>query len=74
MAKDAEQIPDRNNRCIQALKHTIQLSNRPNLLALKVHLTEFTQREAERNFDNLLMDLYLQFIEHHLRKRLNSLE
>jgi hypothetical protein len=38
-------------------------------LTLKAHLIAFTQREAERNFSNQLIGLYLQLIEQHLKKK-----
>ncbi len=69
MATHAEETLHHNNTCIQALKDTILLSNRNNLLTLKAHLIAFTQREAERNFSNQLIGLYLQLIEQHLKKK-----
>jgi hypothetical protein len=70
MAKRSEETLHRNNTCIQALKDTIVLSNRNNLLMLKAYLLAFTQREAERNFHNKLIDLYLQLIEQQLKREL----
>lgn len=69
MAKRSEETLHHNNTCIQALRDTIVLSNRNNLLTLKAYLIAFTEREAERNFNNKLIDLYLQFIEQHLKNR-----
>ena len=69
MANHAEKRLSRNNLSIQALKDTILLSNRTTLLTLKAGLLAFTDREAERNFDNLLIGIYLQLIDQHLRKK-----
>jgi hypothetical protein len=69
MAKHSEETLHRNNSCILALKETIILSNRDNLLTLKASLIEFTQREAQRNFPNKLISLYVQLIDQHLKKK-----
>lgn len=69
MAKSSEETLHRNNACIQALKDTILLSNRNNLLTLKACLIAFTQREAERNFHNNLIGLYLQLIDQRLKNK-----
>lgn len=69
IAKNTEETIYRNNICIQSLKDTIITSNRRNLLLLKQYLTEFTQREAERNFENNLIGLYLQLIEQRLKNK-----
>jgi hypothetical protein len=69
MAKHSEETIHRNNTCIQSLKDTIIMSNRKNLLLLKDYLTEFTQRETERNFKNNLIGLYLQLIEQQLKNK-----
>ncbi len=69
MAKQAEESLHRNNKCIQGLKHIIMVSNRDNLLTLKASLLAFTQREEERNFKIPMIDLYLQLIEQHLKKK-----
>lgn len=67
MAKHSEETIHRNNACIQSLRDTIIISNRRNLLLLKEYLTEFIHREAERDFTNNLIELYLQLIEQRLR-------
>ena len=69
MAKNAEETIHQNNTCIQSLKETIITSNRKNLLLLKDYLTEFTQRESERNFKNNLIGLYLQLIDQRLKNK-----
>ena len=69
MVKHSEETLHRNNTCILALKNTIVESNRNNLLAIKAHLLAFTNREAERDFHNGLIELYLKLIEQHLRKK-----
>ena len=69
MAKHSEETLHRNNTCIQALKETILLSNRDALLMLKASLVEFTQREAQRNFSNNLISLYLQLIDQRLKNK-----
>ena len=69
MAKNTEETIHQNNTCIQSLKDTIIMSNRRNLLLLKDYLIEFTQREAERNFENNLISLYLQLIDQQLKNK-----
>lgn len=68
-AQHSEQRLDRNNACLQVLKDTILQANRNRLLALKASLVAFTHREAERNFENKLLALYLQLIEQHLQEK-----
>jgi hypothetical protein len=69
MVKHSEETLHQNNTCLQTLKDTILQANRNGLLALKTSLVAFTQTEAERNFHNKLIALYLQLIEQHLRKK-----
>lgn len=69
MATHSEETIHSNNACIQSLRDTIIMSNRTNLLLLKEYLTEFIQREAERDFTNNLIGLYLQLIEQRLRNK-----
>ena len=69
MAKHSEETLQWNNNCIQALKQTILLSNRDNLLVLKDSLVAFTQKETQSNFHNRLICLYLQLIEQRLKNK-----
>lgn len=69
MAKHSEETLHRNNACLQILKDTILQANKNGLLALKASLIAFTETEAERNFHNKLIGLYLQLIEQHLKKK-----
>ncbi|WP_378410414.1 hypothetical protein [Rhodocytophaga aerolata] len=69
MAKHSEETLHQNNTCLQVLKDTILVANKNGLLALKASLVAFTESEAERNFHNKLISLYLQLIEQHLKNR-----
>lgn len=69
MVKQTEKKIQRNNSCIQSLRDTIIVSDRHNLQFLKAYLIEFTQREEERDFNNTLIELYVQFIEQKLRNK-----
>ncbi len=69
MAKHSEENLHRNNVCLQALRDTILQTNRNGLLTLRASLVAFTKSEAEHNFHNNLVDLYLQLIEQHLKRR-----
>ncbi|QHT66406.1 hypothetical protein GXP67_06905 [Rhodocytophaga rosea] len=68
MAKHSEETTHRNNACMQSLRDTIITSNRKNLLLIKEYLTVFIQSEAERNYNNTLIGLYLQLVEQQLKK------
>lgn len=68
IAKNSEETINFNNTCIQSLKEAIMSSNRKNLLAIKASLKGFTMLENEREFKNILIELYLQLIEQQLRK------